>query len=180
MICYILLVWSTEPDYLVDDALRWVTKGISGSGRYSPEIPPSENPPGGDPARSVLKATIWKLPLTRTPDPISPTRQGSDPNRPTGVTYGPFSLGGGGQSPGKVSRGLSPVTDKGNSVSTSLPCRHFLSKILIGHLHAPSQNLLISVLIFNSIHFLVLPLRNRTAIYGMHAFICFDQIQFSA
>ena len=49
-----------------------------------------------------LKVKIWKLSLTRTPDPIRPTRRGPEPNQPTGITFGGFSLG---VMSGDVSRG---------------------------------------------------------------------------
>jgi len=63
-----------------------------------PRYCPREIPPGGNPAErsNILKAKICILTLTRTPDP----------NRPTGVTFGEFSLG---LSPqGAVSRGAYP------------------------------------------------------------------------
>ena len=43
---------------------------------------------------NVLKTTTWKLALTRTPDPIRPTRKGSHLNPPTGGYLKGFSPGG--------------------------------------------------------------------------------------
>jgi len=71
---------------------------------------PLRETPGGNatPPRNsnILKPKIWKSAITRTSDPIRPTRRVYDPNRPTGVTPGDFSLCG--VTCSYVSRGLSP------------------------------------------------------------------------
>ena len=50
---------------------------------------------------------LTRTALTRTPDPIRPTRRSSDPNRPTGVTAGGgFSLCGSNLRRGIMCRGF--------------------------------------------------------------------------
>ena len=68
-------------------------------GRYSArtlspgsKIPPEVTPPPAE-CSNILKGKIWKLALTCIHDLIRPRRRDHDPNRPTGVTSGGFSLG---------------------------------------------------------------------------------------
>jgi len=64
---------------LIDKFVSETELGNIYTGHFSRTIPPPRTFP------PYVRATVWKLALTHTPDPSRPTTQGSDPDRSTSV-----------------------------------------------------------------------------------------------
>jgi len=63
-------------------------------GHPPPRIQPTFSAAIGHRGTELSRYFCWKLTLTRTPDPIRPTRQAPDPNRPkNGSKQGGYDLG---------------------------------------------------------------------------------------